>query len=145
MSSPNWHKLLRFLRASNTHLLLRTINVHLQITISDYVEPEVDEPLGLLVYSADSGQPELPTIVKLEQEGCREHKERAVDAEKPADTTGLMSHMSLRSLEECIESVSSSLFIFTELTWLVKTLQNGPTHCRSKANRRGSTAPAATT
>lgn len=116
VSSPDWHKLLRFLRASNTHLLLRTINVHLQVTINDYVGPEVDEPLGLLVCKADRRQPEMPTTVKLEQEGCREHKEKAADAEKPADTTGLMNHMSLRSLEECIESVSSSLFISIKLT-----------------------------
>lgn len=112
VSSLNWHKFLRFLRASNTHLFLRTINVHLQITINDYVGPEADEPLDLLVCKAESGRSE-PSNLKLEQKD-REHTENKGKAEQSVDTGG--SHMSLKSLEECIDSVGYVSLCTCELT-----------------------------
>jgi hypothetical protein len=102
VSSINWHRLLRFLRASSTHLFLRTINVHLQITIDDYVGPETDDALGPLVCKTEQ---DAPTLVKLEKDISCGDSQGMRKFNSATDKTD--NHMSLKSLEECIESVGS--------------------------------------
>ena len=100
VSSINWHRFLKFLRSSNTHLFLRTINVHLQITVNDYIGPEVEDPANRLVKTEWNQPVVVPNIFKLEKKSLGKASEKY---EEPNAYMG--NHMSLKSLEECIENV----------------------------------------
>ena len=100
VSSINWHRFLKFLRSSNTHLFLRTINVHLQITVNDYIGPEVEDQANRLVKTEWNQPVVVPNIFKLEKKSLGKASEKD---EEPNAYMG--NHMSLKSLEECIENV----------------------------------------
>ena len=122
MSTCNWKKFLRFLRAAKIHLFLRTINIHLQIIVNDHIEPEPDENDDVDEDDADNNETDTDnetinsksSLIKSEAISLLDSERLSIKLENAEikETSSLKKEsevldiITLKSLNDCIESVN---------------------------------------